>query len=183
MSAKSPHSPSTPRSSSPLDGSDVPNVSAAVQELLELRREKEKYRELQALLRQGLENLKKHQEAADDVLVEYQQALKDIANISTLADMYFDKVFATYNKYIARLRTPYTLNMKKRERLAYVDDKYEEYLGENIKHHEEAISILRMALDEIQDGKQTEAYSSIAKAAQTAQNQSDKTDIEDISGQ
>lgn len=67
MTSTSPTSHSTPRSSSLLD--------QAVQELIELRAEKQRYQELQALLRQGLENLRKQQEAAEQAEFKYRRML------------------------------------------------------------------------------------------------------------
>lgn len=129
-------------------------MDKAVQELLELRAEKQKYVELQALLRQGLANLKEQQERLEMAEAEHKQALKDIANISVDVDTFFERLQNAYNKYIRHLRTPTVLNMKKRDRLDYVDEKYIEWLGENISFHEEAIGVLKKALNTLQGDRE-----------------------------
>lgn len=100
MSAKSPRKLPTPESSSPPDLLSLPDLSdplsAAVQELLELRAEKQRYRELQGHLRQAQQKLRDQYESA------YQ-----------------------------------------------AEREYEAWLRQNIQHHENALKLLREALERL----------------------------------
>lgn len=146
MSAKSLPNQPTPKSSSPLD--------KAVQELIELRTEKQKYRELQALLRQGLDTLRKQQEVTEQAEFKFRQTLKSITDISLRVeemDLWMShaakQVFGGCKNFIY---LPHS------QRSKVIHTTREELLGLSIQHHEAAIKILKETLDVLQNEKEIE---------------------------
>lgn len=166
MSATSPRKSPTPRSSSQSDtsssqsdtstassssnlngSSSAPEISAAVQELLELRAEKQKYKELQALLRQGQESLKRQLEESYQAETKFREALKNITDVSVDVDNVFNAMLDDLNRMSRYLQQPYVSQLPKPKRLDYLDNKYKAWLRRSIQHHANAIELLCETLE------------------------------------
>lgn len=148
MTASSPRRPLIPRSSS------LPDLDSAVQELLDLRKEKEKYKELQALLRQSLANYKEQAELLRQAEYEFREKFKSITDIS----LYVEE-FVAWQNYVSKsimggLKD--FIYVPKADRPKFIKTTHEEMLGTAIQHHEKALVILKETLDALQDDEENQ---------------------------
>lgn len=157
MSAKSLPSQSTPRSSSQPD-----KLAEGVQAILELRAEKQKYKELQRLLTQGLDTLRKQQEAAEQAEFKFRKALRDITDISVEVNMFFNDMTDAFNRFRRFLGAPFVLSMKRPDQMSYTERKYRLWLMHSIAHHRQAMEILCKTLESLDDDLDESDMSDIA---------------------